>query len=349
MNFDGMGLFGKVYGGTIKNLGIAKSIIIGKKWVGALAGRTLNATLINCYSVATVQGTNDVGGLVGMCNSTTIKNAFSAATVSGTESVGGIVGAANTSLNQENPVTFDNLYSVATVTGEKFVSAIAGYDEGVNGSILKMTNLYYTGANPLTGYSGRTGTKLSATQMIDGTLLAALNSNPKDGYSTWTASADGYPVFSGTTPDFSAPEMPEKPETPETPDDGSPVASKTDFNVLTDGVLAGGVSTNEGCLSGWRSGMSATYTVSGNYEGKYDLIVYYTDTDGYKLNVLVNGTQYSQQIFGGDTTTSSWSNEDAKSHTFTVDLVNGENTIVFTPIDWAMGNIVDFDLVRVAD
>ena len=358
-NGERVGFIGYLNGGTIKNLGIAQSIVIGKKWVGAFAGRSLNATLINCYSIATVKGVDDVGGLVGMCNSTTIKNAFSAANVTGTTSVGGIVGSANTSLNQNNPVTIDNVYSIATLNGSRYVGEIAGYDEATNGTTVNMTNLYYTGTNPVSGsYSTRTGNKMTEAKLTDGTLLNALNANAKESYAAFVKGSAGYPVFAGTDPDFVTSENPTEPETPETPttpiDPNGPnvdgeghILYKNDIDILADAVISG-VSTNEGCLCGWRSGHTATYTVTGNYEGKYQLIVYYADPSGFPLNVVVNGTTHNVKI-EGDLLCNGWAISDAKAYTFTVELVNGENTIVFTPSDWAMGNIIDFDLVRIGD
>lgn len=352
-----IGFIGYLNGGTIKNLGIAQSVIIGKKWVGAFAGRSLNATLINCFSIATVKGVDDVGGLVGMCNNTTVKNAFSAATVIGTTSVGGIAGSANASQSTKMPLDFDNLYSIATLTGTRYVGEIAGYDEALRGTDVRMSNLYYTGTNPVSGsYSSRTGNQLRAGEMTDGTLLAALNANLKAGYATWTAGDAGYPVFVGTDPDFAPSKLPTEPDEPSAPiDPDAPnvdadghILYNRDIDVLGDATI-NGVETSEGFLSCWRKGHTATYTVNGNYEGTYSLIVYYADPNGYTLNMVVNGTPHSEKIVAGETTTASWSKDDMKSHTFTVELVNGDNTIVFTPVDWTMGNIIDFDLVRVVD
>lgn len=352
-----IGFIGYLNGGTIKNLGIAQSVIIGKKWVGAFAGRSLNATLINCFSIATVKGVDDVGGLVGMCNNTIVKNAFSAATVIGTTSVGGIAGSANSSQSKVMLLEFDNLYSMATLKGDRFVGAIAGYDEALNGTDVRMSNLYYVGKNPVSGsYASRTGNLMNVSEMTDGTLLAALNGNTLDGYEAWITGSAGYPVFVGTDPDFTAVELPAEPVTPPTPvDPDAPnvdadghILYNRDIDILKDATV-NGVDTSEGFLSCWRKGHTATYKINGNYEGTYSLIVYYADPNGYRLNVVANGVTYSQQITSGETTTDSWAKESMKSHTFTVELVNGENTIVFTPADWTMGNIIDFELVRVSD
>ena len=164
-----VGLISMLDGGTIKNLGIIDSTISGNKWVGAFAGKTMNAVIINCFTDATVTGANaDIGGIVGMFNSSKMYNCYSFATVSGTGSVGGLVGSVNSSLN------LDNLA-----------------DTPVN-----MSNIYYCGDKNASGnYAARTATKLTEAQLTDGTLLHYLNNGVKDGYATWVADENGYPVL----------------------------------------------------------------------------------------------------------------------------------------------------------
>lgn len=191
-----VGLIALLTEGVIQNLGIESSTIIGNKYVGALAGRTMNSKILNCYSKATVIGVDDTGGLVGMLNSTQVMNCYSMATVTGTTSVGGISGSFNTSLNQSNPASYDNVYSVANVSGTNYVGIFAGWDEGLRGMNVPATNIYLCSDQPVSGnYPDRTGTKLTGEQMTDGTLLSRLNSGRKDGYAAWTAGTDGYPTF----------------------------------------------------------------------------------------------------------------------------------------------------------
>lgn len=51
---DNVGLFGFVEGGTVKNLGIKKGNITVSSKTGAIVGRTMYATIINCFSKADV-------------------------------------------------------------------------------------------------------------------------------------------------------------------------------------------------------------------------------------------------------------------------------------------------------
>ena len=65
-DLENVGLIGFLDGGTIKNLGIESGTIIGGNHTGALVGKTMQATILNCYSKANVEGANDTGGIVGM-------------------------------------------------------------------------------------------------------------------------------------------------------------------------------------------------------------------------------------------------------------------------------------------
>ena len=102
------GLFGYVYGGTIKNLGIedanvVRNLTTNMAYAGILAACIYNSTVSNCYTTGTVSAsassvvrTSDAGGIVGRMSNSTISNCFSLATVSSICSyyayAGGIVG-----------------------------------------------------------------------------------------------------------------------------------------------------------------------------------------------------------------------------------------------------------------
>lgn len=99
------GLFGYVWRGTVKNLGIVNSTIKGTEYVGSICGMLGNGTIDNCFSTATVIATADgarVGGLSGGLRKTSfIRNTYNAGIVTatgsgsdttGNPSVGGISG-----------------------------------------------------------------------------------------------------------------------------------------------------------------------------------------------------------------------------------------------------------------
>jgi uncharacterized protein (TIGR02145 family) len=92
------GLFGYVsYGTTIKNLGIAASLVEGDSYVGGLVGRNESGTITNCHATGNVSGSRDYrsrggGGLVGWNEGGTITNCYATGNVSGSYGSGGLVG-----------------------------------------------------------------------------------------------------------------------------------------------------------------------------------------------------------------------------------------------------------------
>ena len=139
--------------------------------------------------------------------------------------------------------------------------------------------------------------------------------------------------------------------TPPSIDYDTPVQSMTDLDVTKDGVVYFANIQDDGQIGTWRRQNNrlltsrATYIISGNYEGYYDLTVTYTDTDGFNIAVIVNDTLFVIPISGTMTTTS-WNTNAAKKVTITVPMIKGANTITFTAIDWASANLIDFDLTR---
>lgn len=84
------------------------------------------------------------------------------------------------------------------------------------------------------------------------------------------------------------------------------------------------------------------FNVSGNYDGVYELTVWYTSQKARWMCVQVNGL--SHKILTPEVT-SSWDDvSTAKAFTLQVQLKNGDNDIIFTAFDGAAPNLVDFDL-----
>ncbi|MCL2072549.1 MAG: putative Ig domain-containing protein [Marinilabiliaceae bacterium] len=137
-----IGLFGYVYGGTIKNLGIENADIVRNStptmaYAGIFAAVISNSTISNCYSTGTISAISisirntRVGGIVGEMNNSSISNSFSIATVNASASyyadAGGIVGYIG--LNSYSFIS--NCYSAGAISanGNSTVSAggVAGY------------------------------------------------------------------------------------------------------------------------------------------------------------------------------------------------------------------------------
>lgn len=82
------GLFGYVWKGTVRNLGIVNSTIKGTEYVGSICGMLGNGTIDNCFSSASVMASADgarVGGLSGGLRKTSvIENSYNAGPVTAT-------------------------------------------------------------------------------------------------------------------------------------------------------------------------------------------------------------------------------------------------------------------------
>lgn len=121
-----VGLFGYVYTGHIRNLGLDNVRIQGGyEYVGGLTGHQTLTTISNCYSTGTVHGSAAVGGLVGYAtgtyNTVLTENCYSSVRVSGIASVGGLMGYRVAGINR-------NCYSVGRVsaTGD-YAGGLIGY------------------------------------------------------------------------------------------------------------------------------------------------------------------------------------------------------------------------------
>lgn len=179
-----VGLFGYVFDGEIRNLGVEDVNITGYNYVGGLVGLNYKdkknnfrdgGLISNCYSTGNVNGTDyDVGGLVGrnlygmltVCHASgavsgedyvgglmgnnyygTLTGCYASGSVSGTgDYVGGLVG--------RNDGTLRACYANGAVSGYDSVGGLVGRDYGM------LTGCYASGAvsgtSNLGGLAGRT-------------------------------------------------------------------------------------------------------------------------------------------------------------------------------------------------
>ena len=208
-----VGLFGFVEGGTVKNVGVRSGSINGGTRVGAIVGRTMYATILNCFSKANVvAATNDCGGLVGMVNNSTIKNCYTWGSVSASgESIGGLFGSVNRSIDISTGCIVENCYTTASVTGPRYTGTVIGYDESRAGSQYAVTynNLYYIeGTTPVGNNTVEAVMALSADSFTNGELLEKLNAGISDDCSAWVTGLTGYPEFTvGTAEEIDTAEL----------------------------------------------------------------------------------------------------------------------------------------------
>ncbi len=119
---DSVGLFGYLYGATIKNIGLINAEVRGHSDVGALVGYAGNSSIMKSYSTGKVFGAKErVGGLVGYATgNTTIENSYSVAEAEGNNIVGGLLGSGHN-------IDITNSYSSGKVTsGDDVVGGLIG-------------------------------------------------------------------------------------------------------------------------------------------------------------------------------------------------------------------------------
>lgn len=169
-----VGLFGYVYGGTIRNLTVSGSVK-GSEHTGGIAGAANGGTFENCANQCAVQG-GTTGGIIGFATeegTLIVRDCYNVGSITTTtgNSVGGIIGQCiNTS------GTIRNCYNAGTVTGTASVGAIIG-NPGTN----KIYNCYYLeGSVTRAGYGDKASIAKTATEFADGTVLALLKAGERD-------------------------------------------------------------------------------------------------------------------------------------------------------------------------
>jgi hypothetical protein len=134
---DYVGLFGYVYGGLVKNLGVVNAEITGNNFVGGLVGCLYPGIITSCYSTSTVKGNGAIGGLVGFNDSEgTITSCYAAGIISGSFGVGGLVG--------ENRGMITSCHATGTVMAGQEGNCIGGLVGTNSGGIINFC--YATGA-----------------------------------------------------------------------------------------------------------------------------------------------------------------------------------------------------------
>jgi hypothetical protein len=155
---DYASLFAQVYGVQIKNLGVEipnGKELIGRDFVGGIAGFAKDSTITNCYVTGDIRATSAfigyVGGIVGEARDSNITNVYTTGNISGYQSVGGIVGR----VSYSGDIT--NSYSTGNIIG--YGGGVGGIAGSTDGAI---TNSYSTGN--IIGYSGGVGGIAGGTQ-----------------------------------------------------------------------------------------------------------------------------------------------------------------------------------------
>ena len=167
-----VGLFGKTFTATIKQVGIIDSYFNGKDYVGGVCG--LAVTIENSYNTGVVSGNNYVGGVCGYA--VTIKNSYNTGDVSGNGNVGGVCG-----YSYENTIT--NCYYLAD-----------SETDSLDGTTFKTAAQFKSGEVAYFLQNGQ-------TEGDDGTIPQVWGQNIDNG-----EPAQDYPVLGGATVYFSSAE-----------------------------------------------------------------------------------------------------------------------------------------------
>jgi len=153
-----LGLFGRIYNGSVKNLALENiDISTSGISIGGLCAQNIFGRITNCYSTGNIIGTYGVGGLCSL-NSGFITCCYFTGTVAGNEYVGGLC-----SHNRMGSIL--NCYSTGTVEGIYFIGGLcAENDSNYDGTI---TSCYSTSTTMGIDYGGQLCASGSSNSIIN--------------------------------------------------------------------------------------------------------------------------------------------------------------------------------------
>ena len=168
-----VGLFGYVYGGTIRNLTVSGSVK-GSEHTGGIAGAANGGTFENCANQCAVQG-GTTGGIIGFATeegTLIVRDCYNVGSITTTtgNSVGGIIGQCSWH------ETISNCYNAGTVTGTANAGAIIGIYFSD-----KISNCYYLDGSVIRkGRGDKASIAKTATEFADGTVRKLLKAGERD-------------------------------------------------------------------------------------------------------------------------------------------------------------------------
>ena len=171
-----VGLFGYVYGGTIRNLTVSGSVK-GSEHTGGIAGGADGGTFENCANLCVVQSDSTeggtTGGIIGFAyfgDPLIVRDCYNVGNITG-RNAGGIIGQCNNRLE-----TIRNCYNAGTVTGTANAGAIIGIY-----SSDKISNCYYLDGSVIRkGWGDKASIAKTATEFADGTVRKLLKAGERD-------------------------------------------------------------------------------------------------------------------------------------------------------------------------
>ncbi len=192
-----LGLFSRVTGGTITELGVTNGYVFGLDTLGGIAGHVDRGTISKCWNEVTVNSISatsgsSFGGIVGS-NLGVIENCCNLGLVSGrANALGGIVGSQNTT---RAGTMLNNCYNIGPVV-PKGTETKYGHIAGIGGE--RVFNCYYLSDSETDDLSGT----IAATEaeFASGKVTYLLNQGITDGSQAWYQTCgEETPAFIGKT------------------------------------------------------------------------------------------------------------------------------------------------------
>ncbi|MDR0753864.1 MAG: hypothetical protein LBF04_00545 [Prevotellaceae bacterium] len=144
-DYPGVGLFGWIYGGTVKNVNIVSGSVKGDEDVGGICGYANQGAFIsNCTNAAAVEGSAYIGGICGDMeyqNGSKMENCSNSGNITGDDYVGGVIG-------YDNCDRVSDCRNTGAVSGNYSTGGVCGY---VAGELINCTNTGDVSGDEMTG------------------------------------------------------------------------------------------------------------------------------------------------------------------------------------------------------
>ncbi len=162
---SGIGLFGYLVSGSIRNLYLESGSVTANFFAGSMAGRMDNGTIEGSESRVAVSGANNIGGFVGYFQGGLLRHsAYRAAAVSGANTVGGLVG-----YNAGGSI--ETSFAAGSVSGTGNTGGLVG----LSGSGAVVTQSYWDTQASTQGSSSGGGTGVTTAGMMQRATFSGWN------------------------------------------------------------------------------------------------------------------------------------------------------------------------------
>ncbi|MCL2040266.1 MAG: hypothetical protein FWG85_07545 [Bacteroidetes bacterium] len=162
---DNVGLFGRVFNATIKNVSVNGNVI-GRDYVGGITGSAPGpySSIVNCINTGNISGNSFVGGITG--GGTQIINCINTGNIIGVDFVGGIAGG-----GFSKQIT--NCMNLGDISGKGHIGGVIGCDNNSDVVITYCVNYGFvkgkdTGVGGINGHYYHTIRNCINTAVVEG-------------------------------------------------------------------------------------------------------------------------------------------------------------------------------------